>query len=60
MGIRDPLPPAKYPIARIVGFWLFAYVCVSITFELQRWTWVMAGAIAVMSRLQWKYYKKHV
>ena len=39
---------------------LFTYACVPITFELQDGSWVSAGAIGVMSRLQWKYYKKYV
>jgi hypothetical protein len=50
---------AKYAIAGMVGFWLFTYVCVPIAFELQSGSWVTAGAIGVMSRLQWKYYKKY-
>ena len=51
---------AKYAIASVVGLWLFTYVCVPILFELQGGSWVTAGAIGVMSRLQWKYYKKYV
>ena len=51
---------AKYAIAGAVGLWLFAYVCVPMTFELQWGSWVAAGVIGVLSRLQWKYYKKYV
>ena len=51
---------AKYAIAGAVGLWLFVYVCMPITFELQNGSWVAAGAIGAMSRLQWKYYKKYV
>ena len=51
---------AKYAIAGVIGLWLFTYVCLPITFELQGGSWVTAGAIGVMSRLQWKYYKKYV
>ncbi len=51
---------AKYAMASAFGLWLFTYVCVPATFELQSGTWVMAGAIGGMSRLQWKYYKKYV
>lgn len=41
-----------------LALWLFTYVCVPTTFGLESGTWVMAGAIGLMSRLQWKYYKK--
>ena len=51
---------AKYAIAGAVGLWLFVYVCMPITFELQNGSWAAAGAIGAMSRLQWKYYKKYV
>jgi hypothetical protein len=51
---------AKYAIASTVGLWLFVYVCMPMPLELQNWSWVAAGAIGAMSRLQWKYYKKYV
>jgi hypothetical protein len=51
---------AKYAIAGVVGLSLFVYVCVPMTFELQCGSWVMAAGIGVLSRLQWKYYKKFV
>ena len=51
---------AKYAIAGVVGLSLFVYVCVPMTFELQCGSWVMAALIGVLSRLQWKYYKKFV
>ncbi len=51
---------AKYAIAGVVGVSLFLYVCVPITFDLQRGSWVIAAGIGVLSRLQWKYYKKYV
>ena len=51
---------AKYAIAGVVGLSLFVYVCVPMTFELQCGSWVMAALIGVLSRLQWKYYKKYV
>ena len=34
---------AKYAIAGAVGLWLFVYVCVPMTFELQWGSWVAAG-----------------
>ena len=58
--ISCPPPAAWYAMASAFGLWLFTYVCVPTTFELQSGTWVMAGAIGGMSRLQWKYYKKYV
>jgi hypothetical protein len=51
---------AKYAIAGVVGMWLFTYLCIPITLELQSGAWVTAGALGAMSRLQWKYYKKYV
>ena len=51
---------AKYAIAGVVGLSLFVYVCVPMTFELQCGSWAMAALIGVLSRLQWKYYKKYV
>ena len=51
---------AKYAIAGVVGASLFVYVCVPITFDLQRGSWVIATGIGALSRLQWKYYKKYV
>ena len=51
---------AKYAIAGTVGLWLFVYVCVPMTFELQCGSWGTAAVIGAMSRLQWKYYKKYV
>ena len=51
---------AKYAIAGAVGLWLFAYVCLPMPFELQLGSWVTAVVIGVLSRLQWKYYKKYV
>jgi hypothetical protein len=51
---------AKYAIAGAVGLWLFAYVCVPMALELRWGSWVAAGSIGILSRLQWKYYKKYV
>ncbi len=51
---------AKYAIAGTVGLWLFVYVCVPITLELQGGSWVTAAVIGLLSRLQWKYYKKYI
>ena len=51
---------AKYAIAGVVGLSLFVYVGVPTTFELQWGSWVMAAGVGVLSRLQWKYYKKFV
>ena len=50
---------AKYGIAGAVGLWLLTYVCAPITFELEEGTWVIAAAIGLISRLQWKYFKKY-
>jgi hypothetical protein len=51
---------AKYAIAGTVGLWLFVFVCLPISLELQWGSWVAAGVIGVLARLQWKYYKKYV
>ena len=51
---------AKYAIAGMVGLWLFVYVCVPMTIELQCGSWGTAALIGVLSRLQWKYYKRYV
>jgi Domain of unknown function (DUF4400) len=51
---------AKYAIAGAVGLWLFVYVCMPMTLELRCGSWVTAGVIGALSRLQWKYYKKYV
>jgi len=51
---------AKYAIAGVVGLWLFVYVCLPIPLELRWGSWVVAGVIGVLARLQWKYYKKYV
>lgn len=51
---------AKYATASVVGLWLFLNVCVPMTLDLQDWSWVVAAVIGVLSRLQWKYYKKYV
>jgi hypothetical protein len=51
---------AKYVIAGTAGVWLFAYVALPMSFELQWGSWVAAGAIGVLARLQWKYYKKYI
>jgi hypothetical protein len=51
---------AKYAAAGAVGLWLFTYLCIPITFELQSGAWVTACAIGATSRMQWKYYKKYV
>jgi hypothetical protein len=51
---------AKYVIAGVVGLWLFVFVCLPIPLELQWGSWVAGGVIGVLSRLQWKYYKKYV
>ncbi|HEV2037750.1 MAG TPA: DUF4400 domain-containing protein [Candidatus Eremiobacteraceae bacterium] len=51
---------AKYAIACVAGLSLFVYVCIPAAVELQGWSWVTAAVIGVLSRLQWKYYKKYV
>jgi uncharacterized membrane protein len=51
---------AKYAIAGAVGLWLFVFVCLPIPLEVSWCSWVAAGVIGVLSRLQWKYYKKYV
>jgi hypothetical protein len=51
---------AKYAIAGTVGLWLFVFVCLPVPLELQWGSWVAGGVIGVLSRLQWKYYKKYV
>jgi hypothetical protein len=51
---------AKYAIAGVVGLSLFVYVGVPMTVELQWGSWALAAGIGVLSRLQWKYYKKFV
>ena len=51
---------AKYAIAGAVGLWLFVYVWVPMTFELRSSSWMAAAVIGLLSRLQWKYYKKYV
>jgi len=51
---------AKYAIAGAVGLWLFVFVCLPLPLELQWGSWVAAGVIGVLARLQWKYYKKYV
>ena len=51
---------AKYAIAGAVGLWLFAYVCLPMPIELRSSSWVAAAVIGLLSRLQWKYYKKYV
>lgn len=51
---------AKYAIAGAVGLWLFVYVCLPMSFELPWGSWVAAVVIGLLSRLQWKYYKKYV
>jgi len=50
---------AKYAIAGVVGLWLFSYICVPTTIDLRWGSWVVAGAVGVLARLQWKYYKKY-
>ena len=51
---------AKYAIAGVVGSWLFVCVVVPMALELRWGSWVAGGAIGVLARLQWKYYKKYV
>jgi len=51
---------AKYAIAGAVGLWLFIFVCLPIPLELQWGSWVAAGVVGILARLQGKYYKKYV
>lgn len=51
---------AKYAMTAVVGAWLFAYACVPMRVDLGLGAWAVSAIIAVLSRLQWKYYKKYV